>query len=88
MGTKPASSVHGLVGVCLLPGWHLGDTWDLVRPCRPGTKLDVAGSCMQAGWEESPEVGVGLQRARHAQPGLSPGSILLIQDTWASHSPV
>lgn len=31
-------------------------------------------------------VGAGLQRARHAQPGLPPGSALLVQDPWASHS--
>lgn len=32
-------------------------------------------------------MGVGLQRAQHAQPGISPGSALLIQGTWASAVP-
>lgn len=25
---------------------------------------------------------MGLQRAEHAQPGIAPGSALLIQDPW------
>lgn len=82
----PALFTGSLGSVCCLYGvW--GGTRDLVCPCWPGTKLSVTGSCTQAAWEDSPEVGAGLQRARHAQPGISPGSALLIQDTWASHSP-
>lgn len=37
-------------------------------------------------WEESPEVGAGLQGARHARPGAAPGSALLIRDPWALQS--